>query len=238
VIFGLQNLFLRETALSLVAMSEKSESKKEDDLEKRLVDLHPKFLERIREVYPLAVLGSLCIAIGAFSSQPYPDAQPYAISAASLFLIAFAFSFLVKIVPNYFIVLISYVSTAMAVVFLFLVVGVFANAIPMVGKSVSVIPDVTSLIIFLMFGYFFYRFHKRIQPNIFRLYSTIAEIAVSFAAIYYLIDLLAKLVGFSPPDFMIFVFLLSSFVLATMGLLIVVTDFRDKKKRKEGEKVS
>lgn len=63
----------------------KDETRKEDSIEKRLLDLHPKFLETIREVYPLAVLGSLCIAIASFTAETYPDAQIYAISAASMF---------------------------------------------------------------------------------------------------------------------------------------------------------
>jgi len=79
------------------------ETKKPKTIEQRIKEYHPKFLEAIKDVYPLAVLGSLCIAISAFTSQNYTNAQGYAISAASMFLIAFVASLLFKAIKmDYF----------------------------------------------------------------------------------------------------------------------------------------
>jgi hypothetical protein len=98
------------------------EEKKHKDPLKKLVDYHPEFLETIKEVYPLAVLGSLCIAISAFTAESYPEAQTYALTAASLFLFAFASSFGVKILSNELLAFTSYASTALGIIMLFAVV--------------------------------------------------------------------------------------------------------------------
>lgn len=69
-----------------------NEKKKSKPIQQQLIEYHPKFLDAIREVYPLAVLGSLCIAISAFTNQNYVTVQVYSITAASMFLLAFIFS--------------------------------------------------------------------------------------------------------------------------------------------------
>jgi hypothetical protein len=58
-------------------------------------ELHPKFIKAIKETSPLAVLGSLCIAVSAFTSQNFSEALPFAITAATLFLVAFTFGTIV-----------------------------------------------------------------------------------------------------------------------------------------------
>lgn len=122
-------------------MTEKKEdAKKEKSIEDKLVETHSKFLETIREVYPLAVLGSLCIAISAFTQQSFPQAQIYALTGASLFLIAFVSSFASKILTSYVTVVSSYISTVLGVLMLFLVILEFGKTIPMVNKTMSIIP--------------------------------------------------------------------------------------------------
>lgn len=113
-----------------------SESKKEDkfELEKKLARLHPRFLEILKEVYPLAVLGSLCIAISAFAHQSYPEAQAYALASASLFLGAFVLSFLFEISKFLGFALMSYVSTALAVLLLFVAIYEFGVNVPMITR--------------------------------------------------------------------------------------------------------
>lgn len=127
----------------------KRKETKEKDLEERLIDFHPRFLDMVKDVYPLAVLGSLCITIAAFTSQTYPEVQAYAVTAATLFLLAFACSFLFKIrFSTSLIAFICYCSTLLAILFLFLVVMQFIKAIPLVGKTMNIIPAAfTALII-------------------------------------------------------------------------------------------
>jgi len=212
---------------------EKERTKKEDTLEKRLVNLHPKFLETIKEVYPLAVLGSLCIAIAGFTAQTYPDAQTYAITAASLFLIAFAISFLFKIMPHYYFALISYISTALAAAFLFLVVVAFVQAIPMVSKSVSTIQDAASAFVISMWGYFVYRLRKKPKSNVIRLCCTISIPLILIGIMYYVVSMLAKFIGISLPDFTLDIFLASMFGATVLALtMIILTEYTDRKKKK------
>jgi hypothetical protein len=209
--------------------------KKEDTLEKRLVDLHPKFLKTIKEVYPLAVLGSLCIAIAGFTAQTYPDAQTCAINAASLFLIAFAISFLFKIMPLYYLALISYISTALAIVFLFLVVVAFAQAIPMVSKSVSTIQDGAAVVVFSMLGYLVYRLGKKSKSRVIRLCCTISVPLILIGITYYVVGILAKFIGISLPNFIFDIFLGSMLGLAFSLTMIILTEHKDRKKKKEKE---
>lgn len=114
-----------------------SESK-EEDLEKKLVSLHPKFLATIREVYPLAVLGSLCVAISTFAHQFYPEAQAYALASASLFLTAFVLSFVFELFRKIeTLALMSYISTALAVFLLFIAILEFSVNVPMITRTFS-----------------------------------------------------------------------------------------------------
>ena len=117
-----------------------NETKEKKSFEEKLVALHPKFLETVKEVYPLAVLSSLCIAVTAFTQQTYPQIQPYSITAAGLFLVAFMASFAFKIVQTEMLAFISYCSTALAVFMLVLVVSGFATATPIFSKTMILIP--------------------------------------------------------------------------------------------------
>ncbi len=131
----------------------KENTKKEQTTEEKLVGTHPKFLETIHEVYPLAVLGSLCIAISAFTQQEFPQAQIYAITGASLFLIAFVFSFATKIFPNQIFVTVSYVSTALAVLMLFLVTIEFSKTVTMVNKAMTSLAIMVVVVFLATFCY-------------------------------------------------------------------------------------
>lgn len=114
----------------------KEEGKRKDrDFEEVIKASQPKFLEIVKETYYLAVLGSLCIAVSAFTQQNYPQAQAYAITGASLFLIAFFCSFIAKIIPSAFLIIPSYLSTGAGVLMLFLVTMEFSSAITLVSKA-------------------------------------------------------------------------------------------------------
>jgi hypothetical protein len=129
-------------------MSETKEEKKKS-FEEKLVELHPKFLEIVRDVYPLAVLSSLCIAVTAFTQQTYPQIQPFSITAAGLFLVAFIASFACKIVQMEMLAFISYCSTALAVFMLVLVVSGFATTTPVFSKTMILIPAGFMIVILL-----------------------------------------------------------------------------------------
>lgn len=140
---------------------EKDETTEEYDHLRKFIDLHPKYLEALKDVYPLAVLGSLCIAIAAFSVQSYLDAVSYSITAASLYLLAFVVSFIFKIQSNYLLALISYVSTALGTIYLFLVIKVFAFSVLEVSKSLVTIISILCIIILSSLAYTIYRIQKR-----------------------------------------------------------------------------
>lgn len=129
----------------------KEEARKED-FEKRIIASHPKFLETVKEIYPLAVLGSLCTTVAVFA-QTYPEAQAYAITAASLFLLAYVASFFFKIIPTALAAFVSFGSTAMATLFLFLVVIEFGKTFPMVSKTASAL--LSAFYVLLMSSFYF-----------------------------------------------------------------------------------
>jgi len=126
-----------------------TQEEKKKSFEEKLVELHPRFLETVREVYPLAVLSSLCIAVTAFTQQTYPQIQPYSITAAGLFLVAFIASFACKIIQMDMLAFISYSSTALAVFMLVLVVSGFATATPVFSKTMILIPAGFMIVILL-----------------------------------------------------------------------------------------
>jgi len=130
---------------------------KEEDLEHKLASFHPKFLRIIRRVYPLAVLGSLCVAISAFAHQSYPEAQAYALASASLFLTAFVLSFLYEIFKFTLAALMSYISTALAVFLLFLAIFEFSVSVPMISRT---FPSIMSFLGLIFFSSLYYSMFK------------------------------------------------------------------------------
>ena len=120
----------------------------EDRFKDKAAELHPAFLEAIREVYPLAVLGSLCIAIAAFTTQgELINAQTYAIIASSLFLVSFVCSLTVKTLQFDFAAVISYICVFLGIVSLFLVIFEFSRNIPMVGKTFVIMWSLLGLLL-------------------------------------------------------------------------------------------
>jgi hypothetical protein len=61
---------------------EEGSERKERNFEELVQASQSKFLKIVKETYYLAVLGSLCIAISAFTQQNYPQVQAYAIAGA------------------------------------------------------------------------------------------------------------------------------------------------------------
>jgi hypothetical protein len=214
-------------------MSEKKEdSKKEKSIEERLIEYHPKFLEAIKEVYPLAVLGSLCIAIAAFTSQTYPDTPTYAITAASLFLIAFVMSLLFKIIKGSYVAVLSYISTALATVFLFLTIATFAQSIPMVSKSLSSLSTFLSIFIFYLTGYFFYKFQKKRDSEAIKLCVVIALPLVAFVICYYSLIIIANFMNFTIPSFLTDLALYFSFIYVAFFIIAVGIDIRNRRAKR------
>jgi len=167
-----------------------SESKGED-LEKKLVSLHPKFLAIIKEVYPLAVLGSLCVAISAFAHQSYPEAQAFALASASLFLAAFAFSFLFEVSTKAFpyFALMSYISTALAVLLLFATIFQFGVNVPMIGRAFTSIASIFTFVFISWFCYVMYKAVRREEANLFYTFGWIGVILGISALVIAAIDL-------------------------------------------------
>lgn len=147
----------------------KEETQTEKTVEDMLVETHSRFLETIREVYPLAVLGSLCIAISAFTQQSFPQAQVYALTGASMFLIAFVSSFATKIIPSWYFVVPSYFSTALGTLMLFLVTIEFSKTIPMVSQAMSGIPAMIFVVFMSSFCYALSRIVSKTKNRFIRL---------------------------------------------------------------------
>jgi hypothetical protein len=151
---------------------------KEKELEDVIRASQPKFLEAVKETYYLAVLGSLCIAVSAFTQQTYPQAQAYAITGATLFLVAFVCSFVAKFFPSSTTIIPSYLSTIGGVLMLFLVAVDFFNSIAMVSKALSLIVFGVISVIVATIPITFYQQRKNSKGKL-KLILTIAVVALS-----------------------------------------------------------
>jgi hypothetical protein len=140
---------------------EEEGKRKDRDFEEVVKSSQPKFLEIVKETYYLAVLGSLCIAISAFTQQNYPQVQTYAITGASLFLIAFFCSFIAKIIPSSYVIIVSYLSTGAGVLMLFLVTMEFGSAFPLVSKVFTALYIGVVLTIFAAIPYNLFRYRRK-----------------------------------------------------------------------------
>lgn len=197
---------------------------KPKDIEKILIDLHPKFLEALRDVYPLAVLGSLCIAIAAFTTNTYPNAQVYAITAASLFLLAFVLSFAFKIFPNYLFAVLSYGSTGIAILFLFLVVKEFMKANSTVTKAIALLSFILFISIIVISATVIYRLLKKTESKIVRWCCLIVISLGIFNIFGFLVASLSLFVVFNASIFGIALYysLLIFFILFLVIVLLVI----------------
>jgi hypothetical protein len=145
---------------------EEEGTRKDRDFEELVQASQPKFLEALRETSYLAVLGSLCITISAFTQQNYPQAQAYAIAGASLFLIAFVCSFITKIIPSVFLLIPSYLSTGLGILMLFLVITQFSNSNVLVLKMLYLVVMGVVSTIFATIPFYMYRSRRKAEKKV------------------------------------------------------------------------
>jgi hypothetical protein len=177
-------------------------------------------------------LGSLCIAIAAFTSQTYPDTQTYAITAASLFLMAFVLSLIFKIVKGSHIAFLSYISTALAVVFLFIVIATFAQSIPMLSKSLSSLSSFLSIFMFYLVVYFFYKYQKKRDSEAIKITFLVGLPLGVFVIFYWSLLIIANFMNFTIPFFIAFLAIYFSFVFAAFFAIAIVIDIRNQRAKK------
>ena len=215
----------------------KKEKIEEDSIEKIIVALHPKFIEIVKKVYPLAVLGSISIATAAFTAQTYPEAQGYAITAASLFLIAFASSFLFMIIGIDFLAFMSYISVALATLFLFLVVIEFGKTVSLVSKSLFLIPVAFGYLLIL---YTHLRLRKIRKGTRSRLIFLLVAISIFLSVLFTVTGLITTIIilfdisllpSFILPSFGL-VALASLFLSLTSGFISILLVYRERKKKR------
>jgi hypothetical protein len=215
----------------------------------KISELHPKFIEAIREASPLAVLGSLCIAISAFTSQNFPDAQPFAITAATLFLIAFSFSIIFKITSKTvyasLFAVISYVATAMAITMLFGALFFFGSTLTLLNTSVLMILPITEIVFSIVLGLFIWdlgntlKKKTKVLPAHFKILhiasviSTFGMVIVGVAVIFN--TLIPEIIdqSFSARTSVTVSALFFTLILASfLSTVKAIKDFDDKVKRK------
>ncbi|MCW4024535.1 MAG: hypothetical protein NWF01_05820 [Candidatus Bathyarchaeota archaeon] len=150
-----------------MAMAEEKQNKENTsvfDPINSLTKWHPQFLRAFKESSPFVVVGSLCIAVSAFTQQAFPQAQAYSLAAATLFLIAFVTSLLFRFFNSEkfspldsMLAVSTYVSTAIAILMLFIAVSVFGQSIPTVSDTVSAIPHIITALFCGMLSYLMYK---------------------------------------------------------------------------------
>jgi hypothetical protein len=174
-------------------LTEEQDSKQSEYVIDRNKAVHPKFLEAIKESSPLAVLGSLCIAISAFTNLNFSNAQPFAITSAMLFLIAFLVSVAFKMFQeSLFAPLFSmatYITVAFGIILLFGVVYFFASSIPLVSNTLSTILPALLAVLSIVFGVAVWWLNGKFRnllvviPFYFKISTAITVLAASVMAI-------------------------------------------------------
>jgi hypothetical protein len=199
----------------------------------KIVEYHPKFLEAIREVYPLAVLGSLCIAISAFTMNNYPDVQAYALSAASMFLIAFLSSLLYKLVKIDACVIIAYVSIGFATMFLFAVIVLFSRSVSLISTSFNVITSITNIFVYVTLLLIVSKDGKKAKNakgKLFYLYSAIKKIGVPITILIIgilFVEFLLKLANASLPIYLSSAYLIFATIIWSMLIPSIIIDLKE-----------
>jgi hypothetical protein len=161
---------------------ENDDGNKVQSLEGEVIKFHAHFLEAIKDTYPLAVLGSLCIAIAAFTKTTAPSSSDYAALSATLFIIAFVLSLMGKFIPDLVNLLLSYLFTSVGIVTLLLVVHEFSVYSPTIYMGVSLVMFVTLFIMVLIFMLYYRRITRRIfKSGIIRL---IGHLLTGFGALF------------------------------------------------------
>jgi len=128
------------------------------DIFESIVNSHELFIEATKDAHSLSVLAALSIAIAAFTSGTAKSAQPYAVSAAFFFLIAYTCSFCFKALPSFALALSSYLSTLLGIVCLFCVIYEFAISNISAGSSVLMVPFIS---VAILSSYFLYDSYQR-----------------------------------------------------------------------------
>lgn len=221
---------------------EEESRRKDRDFEEVIKASQPKFLKIVKETYYLAVLGSLCITVSAFTQQNYPQVQPYAITGASLFLIAFFCSFIAKIIPSAYIIIASYLSTGAGVIMLLLVTIEFSSAFPLVSKAIIALYIGMVLTIFTAIPYNFFGYRRKSKGKT-KIIVTISivflTIAIPFMAITLIIPFFLVMTSFESIFIVTAIIFIASFFIGAAFLLASLTLlYKERKLRRKEEKLS
>lgn len=173
------------------SLSETQEKKSKSSLNDLMLKSHKKVLSVLKEVSYLAVLGSLCIAIATFTGNEYPEAQIYALTAASLFLVAFLTSFAVRLFSVGMYIVPSYVAMSGGFIMLFLVVQNFYTKIPLVNRSFEIVGPSLIFAIIPQFCFWVYQGSKKLKRKykyIFVAINIISGIIIMFFGFLYILE--------------------------------------------------
>ncbi|WNZ29545.1 MAG: hypothetical protein IAX21_01345 [Candidatus Bathyarchaeota archaeon] len=146
-------------------MSETQEKKSKSSLNDLMLKSHETVLSVLKQVSYLAVLGSLCIAIATLTGKENPEVQVYALTAATLFLVAFLTSFVARLFSVGVYVVPSYVAMIGGVIMLFLVVQSFYTKIALVNRCFEIVGPSLIFAIVPQFCYWVYQRSKKLKSN-------------------------------------------------------------------------
>lgn len=161
--------------------------------EEKVKEIHPKFMEALRELYPLIVLSSFSIVIANFSQTNFVGAQSYAVGAAAVFLFAFICSFGFKLSPNWLLALLTYICVGFGVALYVLIIIEFAKTVT-VSLTFLLIRNTSESILVALIALVSFRGSIRI----FREWNKIksgAKISSSLAAFSLIVVLLTSIMG-------------------------------------------
>ncbi len=185
-------------------LSETQEKKSKRSLNDFMLKSNEKVLAVLKEVSYLAVLGSLCIAIAAFTGNEYPEVQTYALTAATFFLVAFLTSFIARLFSIGMYVVPSYIAMIGGFIMLFLVVQGFYTKIALVNRSFEIVGPSLIFAIIPTFCIWVYQRSKRLKSNykyIFVCISIISGIIILFFWSLYIVEHLFLVVIFQKDAF-------------------------------------
>ena len=215
--------------------------RKDRDFEEVIIASQPKFLEIVKETYYLAVLGSLCIAVSSFTQQNYPQVQPYAITGASLFLIAFLCSFVAKIIPSAYFIVPSYLSTGAGVIMLFVLTLEFASAFPLVSKTLIALYIGIIFTIFIAIPYNLFPYRRKAEGKT-KLCVTLSifllSIAIPFVTITIIIAIFQVVTSIESVFLAVMIIAIASFFTGLAFFLISLPlMYRQRKLQRKEEKI-
>jgi hypothetical protein len=224
-------------------MKSKAGKRKEEGIEDRLTKLHPKFINLIKDVQPIAFLASLCLIIATFSQSEFGNAQVYAIAAAFAFLCAFLSSILVKLMQEFAFAIMSYFFTGAGAVLLFLVTLEYAKINPVLSSVISLSFYLVFVMALFLVPTFYYtaklahnRLKKAVSARLALTYfppyiGSFLMLVSSAFAIYF------QVVGIKTPEFINILFFpgIALFIFG-MSVVIIHEQRLKKKKKTKGRK--